>query len=76
MGNKEANGSEGSDRRRREGRVRKGSLKQETSDFRIGGSDPFEITSDGQDTVLNALDNLGDTCFNTGGVANSGDGGA
>jgi hypothetical protein len=66
---------EGADRGRRERRVGKRSLEQKSCDLGVGGSDTFDFSRDREDSVLNTLDNLGDTSLDATGVSDLGNGG-
>jgi hypothetical protein len=52
--------------RRGKGRVGKGGLEEETSDFGVGAGDGIEVTADAEDTVLNTLHDLGNARFAAG----------
>lgn len=76
MRNQQSNGSEGADGRGRKGRVGQWGLEQESCDFGKGGSDTFDFSRDGQDSVLNTSDDLGNTSLDTGSVSDLSNGGS
>jgi hypothetical protein len=73
MRDQESDRGESADRRRGEGRVGEGSLEQESRDLGVGGSDSLDFTGDREDSVLNTLDDLGDTSLDTSGISDLGD---
>jgi hypothetical protein len=75
VGDQKSDRGEGTDGRRRKGRVGKGSLEQKFCDLGKGGSDTFDLTRDGEDSVLNTSDDLGDTSLDTGRSSDLSDGG-
>lgn len=76
MRDQQSNGSEGANGRGRKGRVGQWGLEQESCDFRKGGSDTFDFSRDGQDSVLNTSDDLGNTSLDTGSVSDLSNGGS
>jgi hypothetical protein len=58
VGDQQSDGSEGANRRRREGRVGQGSLEQKSCDLGKGGSDTLDLSRDGKDSVLDTSDDL------------------
>lgn len=69
VGDQQSNGGEGADRRRRKGGVGQGGLEQKSSDLGESGSDTFDLSRDGENSILNTSDDLGNTSLYTSSVS-------